>query len=509
MSELETIKTYLSDERWRLFSWKLYYIKDKHGNKIPFIPNKFQEDFYNNRHTKNIILKARQLWFSTLIDIMELDKVLFSSYTSCGIIADDRDSAELIFKDKVKFAYDNLPDWLRTNYKPKTDRKGELVFENNSCSISVDTSFRGGTLQSLHISEYWKICNKYPEKAREIQTGALNTVAPTSEVYIESTAEWNSGYFYDMCQRAMELKEMWKNLTSMDYKFFFYPWFIDPNYELDDDFPITSETLEYFDTVKSNEYIQENYPSDIFTERKLRWWQKKKEEQKDDMTREYPSFPKEAFDLAIKWSYYEKELSMAREQKRVCSLPYDSRLPVNTVWDLWGAGGWDETAIWFFQVYWKEIRWIDYLECTGRWLTEIAMSIVNPRYQNYDTHYMPHDIGVTEYSTWTTRLETARKSLNGRIEIVEKLEISDGINAVREMFPNCYFDEAKCSLGLSRLAGYRREFDDKNGIFRDKPKHDINSNGADSFRYGWVIYRKKTIVKKNIKTITRNNNSLL
>lgn len=120
---------------------------------------------------------------------MELDKVLFGSYKSVGIIADDRDSAELIFKDKVKFAYDNLPDWLRASFKPKTDRKGELVFENNHCSISVDTSFRGGTLQSLHISEYGKICNKYPEKAREIQTGALNTVAPTSEVYIESTAE--------------------------------------------------------------------------------------------------------------------------------------------------------------------------------------------------------------------------------------------------------------------------------------------------------------------------------
>lgn len=86
----------------------------------------------------------------------------------------------------------------------------------------------------------------------------------------------------------------------MDYKFFFYPWFIDPTYELDDNFAITSETIEYFDTVKANEYIHENYPKDIFTERKMRWWQKKKEEQKDDMTREYPSFPKEAFDLAIK-----------------------------------------------------------------------------------------------------------------------------------------------------------------------------------------------------------------
>lgn len=208
MTEREQLIQLLGDKEWRIFSGKLYFIKDKQGNKIPFLPNKHQKHYYENRHTKNIILKARQLGFSTFIDVMNLDKALFSSYKSIGIIADDRDSSELIFRDKVKFAFDNLPEWLRAEFKVKTDRKGELVFESNHCSISVDTSFRGGTLQSLHISEYGKICNKYPDKAREIQTGALNTVAPTSEVDIESTAEGNSGYFYDMTAKAMEMQEM-------------------------------------------------------------------------------------------------------------------------------------------------------------------------------------------------------------------------------------------------------------------------------------------------------------
>lgn len=74
------------------------------------------------------------------------------------------------------------------------------------------------------------------------------------------------------------------------------------------------------------------------------------------------------------------------------------------------------------------------------------MTIVNPRYENYETHYLPHDADVTEYSTGTTRLETARKILKGKVEIVPKLSISDGINAVRDMFPNCYFDESKCFI---------------------------------------------------------------
>ena len=65
---------------------------------------------------------------------MALDKVLFSKYKSVGIIADDRDSAELIFRDKVKFAYDDLPAWIHDTFQVKTDRKGELVFENNHSS---------------------------------------------------------------------------------------------------------------------------------------------------------------------------------------------------------------------------------------------------------------------------------------------------------------------------------------------------------------------------------------
>jgi len=104
------------------------------------------------------------------------------------------------------------------------------------------------------------------------------------------------------------------------------------------------------------------------------------------------------------------------------------------------------------------------------------MSIVNTRFTNYDTHYLPHDAEVTEYSTGVARIQTARQYLKGKVEVVPKLSISDGINAVRDMFPNCFFNEETTTTGLTRLAGYRREYDEKNGIFRDKPKNKINSN---------------------------------
>jgi hypothetical protein len=73
------------------------------------------------------------------------------------------------------------------------DSADELVFANNS-SIRVSTSMRSGTLQYLHVSEYGQLCSRYPDKAREIRTGALNTVQAGQVVFIESTAEGREGH---------------------------------------------------------------------------------------------------------------------------------------------------------------------------------------------------------------------------------------------------------------------------------------------------------------------------
>lgn len=85
----------------------------------------------------------------------------------------------------------------------------------------------------------------------------------------------------------------------MDYKFFFFSWFDDDTYELESTDIITQETQDYFRKLEQNEYILKHFPDVVFTDSKKRWYQKKSEEQKDDMQREYPSYPEEAFNLAI------------------------------------------------------------------------------------------------------------------------------------------------------------------------------------------------------------------
>lgn len=63
-----------------------------------------------------------------------------------------------------------------------------------------------------------------------------------------------------MCKKAIEFQEQKKELTDMDYKFHFYPWFVDPLYTLDGEDTITSETREYFNKLSGEEYILRNYP---------------------------------------------------------------------------------------------------------------------------------------------------------------------------------------------------------------------------------------------------------
>jgi hypothetical protein len=170
------------DPRWRLSN--LYTITDKGGREVPFRPNDAQIAFLDELHSANIILKARQLGFTTLCCLIYLDACVFTPNTRAGVIAHKLDDAKVIFRDKIKYSYDRLEEGIRNACPAVQDSADTLTFGNNS-SIRVSTSMRSGTLQYLHVSEFGKICA--PDKAREIVTGALNTVEANQFIVIEST----------------------------------------------------------------------------------------------------------------------------------------------------------------------------------------------------------------------------------------------------------------------------------------------------------------------------------
>jgi hypothetical protein len=252
-----------SDWRWRLNN--LYHITDKEGRRVRFQMNWAQEALFDRMHYQNVILKARQLGFTTFIQIFMLDGAVFNSNIRAGTIAHTLLDAQAIFRDKVKYPYDQLPDGLKARVSVLKDSATELLLSNNS-SIRVGTSLRSGTLQYLHVSEYGKLCAKFPEKAREVRTGALNTVQAGQVVFIESTAEGQEGHYYEVCESAQAKARMGTQLTPLDFKFHFFPWWENPEYELDPTgVVITEDFARYFAKLRDSNGID-------LSDRKRAWY---------------------------------------------------------------------------------------------------------------------------------------------------------------------------------------------------------------------------------------------
>ena len=460
----------LSNRKWRLNN--LYYIIDKNGNKVLFKMNWAQEELFDGLHHWNLVLKARQLGFTTFIDILLLDHSLFNSNTRAGIIAHSKDDAAKIFKDKIKFPYDNLPEILKEKLQGQTDKTGELQFSNNS-NISVATSFRSGTLQLLHVSEFGKICAKYPEKAKEIVTGAFNAVSPTGTVFIESTAEGRTGYFYDYCEKSRAAKRSGKALSSLDFKFFFFPWYGAPEYRIDSKGILLPDAIEeYFDNLKAEHRI------DINQDQKA-WYFKKWESLGEDVKREFPSTPDEAFSQSIEGAYYGKIIAKIEGEKQIGLLPVEPSLLVCTAFDL---GMDDSTTIWFYQQDMTgALRIVDYYENSGEGIP-FYVDILNEKGYNYGTHYLPHDVMVKELSEGKTRLSKFHSLGIKNTEVVKRGSILDGIEEVRATLPKCWFSENKTFDGLNALKNYRKDWDEGLGTFKKNPLHDWSSHAADAFR---------------------------
>ena len=469
LSEIAAFRL-LANKDWRMSN--LYWIKNKDGNKVLFKPNWAQKQL-SKPHYLNVILKARQLGCTTWHALMFLDTCLFNDNVNAAIIADNKDNSKEIFIDKVKFAYDNLPDWLRSVVKADRDTVNQLRFNNGSV-FRVGTSLRSGTLQLLHITEFAKICVDNPKKADEIISGAINTIQAGQFCCIESTARGRGGSFYNICKRAMDMQLENRELSSLDWKFWFFPWWQEPEYTLDHaDVRVSKEMTEYFDKLERELEI-------TLTTGQRAWYVKKAETQMDYMTREYPSTPEEAFSSSNEGLYFGTQMAKARKERRICHLPYDENAPTFTSWDI---GISDDCVIWVFQTIGKEIRYIDYYENSGEALAHYVNWLKKTPYI-FERHYMPFDAAKREPGTGKSFADIAR-DLGLKVEIVpyERNEMF-GIDATRNAFSRMWFDQTKCEKGIKSLDAFRKEWNDKLGCYREKSLHDWASHAAKSLIYG-------------------------
>lgn len=178
-------------------------IVDKEGNLIPFRLNAIQDKFLTEDMTgRDIVLKARQQGFSSLILAIYTADFLMKANTYNVVVADDTDNAQGLLK-RVK---DYIGYWcekkgLKAKDILKYNSKYELYFEPMNSTYHIGTAQntqfgRSRTITNLHLSEV----AFYPHM-QEILAGAMQAVVPTGRVILETTA---NGYneFHDYWQRA-------------------------------------------------------------------------------------------------------------------------------------------------------------------------------------------------------------------------------------------------------------------------------------------------------------------
>jgi len=211
----------------------------------------------------------------------------------------------------------------------------------------------------------------------------------------------------------------------------------------------------------------------------------------DEYEHIYLGKPKEIADGAI----YKAEFEQIKRDNRICKVPHDPNLPVYTSWDL---GILDSTAIWFFQIYGKEVRVIDYYEANDEPLSHYARILDEKKQKygyNYDKHFAPHDIAARDLSSGVSREQTMA-NLGYRMTKGARLGVEDRIEATRQMLKNAWFDAEKCKHGIRALQNYRREFNDKLDQFKATPVHDWASHGSDAFGEGALNINKMIVTTK-------------
>jgi len=311
-----------------LFLWKTHNdpqfyienflkIKDKNSNLIPFKLNNGQKEVMsaikdnkkNNKPHKYIILKARQMGMSTLIQGLIFHNTITNQYKNSMIVSYEDKSTQNLF-GMSKLFYDEIPAPIKPMLRHSNERA--LSFENPDnnergknpglrSKLTVATAGstnvgRSSTIHNLHVSEV-----AFFEKGQDTMLGLLQAVPDTNEsmVFLESTANGVGDFFHTFWQSAVK--------GDNEFTPIFLPWFTEPEYSRP--FRTHSERQQFSDEVNSitydaKGYLIKTYEKELMEKHNLtleqlnwrRWTVKNKTQGNEELfAQEYPATPEEAF----------------------------------------------------------------------------------------------------------------------------------------------------------------------------------------------------------------------
>lgn len=312
VAELVQNQDLINDKEWRMKN--LYWIVTKSGTRELFKMNRAQKHFFENYLVKpgsiyhrHIILKSRQLGFTTFIDLHILDEVLFNNNREGLVIAHKVEDAKEIFDRKIDFAIRNMADEIKGAYFKlvrNSAKKIQIVVDygpekGSTSSLQVSSSGRSGTYFYVHISEFAKLCVMFPQKALEVETGTFPAVPMDGFIFIESTAEGMAGRFYEMFHdNWLTRDKITPMLSRVKFLPHFYNWQYD-DMEMDkitECIPVSSMDVGEIDFA---EYQKEHNLTDkeitYYYMKYLQMGGKNSPDAVHKLHQEFPTTPEEAF----------------------------------------------------------------------------------------------------------------------------------------------------------------------------------------------------------------------
>jgi hypothetical protein len=258
-----------------LFAATCLKILDKNKELVPFRWNRAQRHFHKNRTGHDLVLKARQLGFTTQIQ-GEVFRQAVTRTTNSLTLTHLGDATTKLRMMADRF-YQNC---VLNGVRPARHLANNIISSypdfDSVCAIATAGSLetgRGDTYSIIHGSEvaFW------PD-AQHIISGAMQGGNPS--VILESTPNGSQGYFYDLCMEAIDRPNVWK--------LHFYAWWWDAAYK---------DQLERDEIIvpDEEERLLMSLNNFVLSPEQLKWRRRKKAELKEFFFQEYPEDPVACF----------------------------------------------------------------------------------------------------------------------------------------------------------------------------------------------------------------------
>lgn len=490
----------LADPIWRLSH--IYTIRSEEGKPLPFRPNEEQmeviREIYEYGSKVLIILKARQLGMSTLLCLISLDTILFGTSVEAILIDYNSINAKKKLREKVIFAWDHLDPILKSQYfiKAKSLQTGEFSLgplslagqaegpdgKPYSTYIAGETP-RGGTFQFTHISEWWEIAARYPQRSADILTAGWPAGEQGVRVVETTVHGGKHGEVWHLAKLGLDYKDepLPRELRSPKTPVvMFFPWWKKASYrEKGSPSLIRQDTHDYFAE-------KEKALGVTFDNEQRLWYQIQADTLGVFVKGQYPTDLHETWSSPVKGAVWAEALAKAKKERRIGEIGHDSTLEVDCFFDL---GAPDTTACIYVQHVAGHQHFIDYDIGLQYDLPDRLRHMAAKGYR-YGTFYLPHDAAARQRNGVSFQKEfedeLKRQGITGRVVVLPRTNnIWLGINKFNLMLSTTvHIDEKKCAKWIESASLYRRKPDTNNPeVFTDEIVHDQHSHGADASRY--------------------------